>query len=85
MVSEDRGRLFTLSFPLDDRLLGTVHVYPQDKAFAPAWRRLPRPRGKDAVQPIVSLQTAARAVTGERLVSPTPTGPPGPAAGPGRA
>ncbi len=34
MVSDDRGRLFTLSFPLDDRLLGTVHVYPQDEAFA---------------------------------------------------
>ena len=27
-----------LSFALDDRLLGTVHVYPQDEAFAPAWR-----------------------------------------------
>jgi hypothetical protein len=75
MVSEDRGRLFTLSFPLDDRLLGTVHVYPQDEAFAPAWRRLPRPRGKDAVQPIASLQTAARAVTGERLVFTNPDRP----------
>ncbi|MBZ6135542.1 RNaseH domain-containing protein [Streptomyces olivaceus] len=75
MVSDDRGRLFTLSFPLDDRLLGTVHVYPQDEAFAPAWRRLPRPRGKDAVQPIASLQTAARAVTGERLVFTNPDRP----------
>ncbi|MFF9397024.1 RNaseH domain-containing protein [Streptomyces griseoluteus] len=75
MVSDDRGRLFTLSFPLDDRLLGTVHVYPQDEAFAPAWRRLPRPRGKDAVQPVASLQTAARAVTGERLVFTNPDRP----------
>ncbi|MCX5000893.1 RNaseH domain-containing protein [Streptomyces longwoodensis] len=75
MVSEDRGRLFTLSFPLDERLLGMVHVYPQDEAFAPAWRHLPRPRGKDAVQPIASLQTAARAVTGERLVFTNPDRP----------
>ncbi|MBB5940420.1 pPIWI_RE module domain-containing protein [Streptomyces zagrosensis] len=75
MVSDDRRRLFTMSFPLDDRLLGTVHVYPQDEAFAPAWRRLPRPRGKDAVQPIASLQTAARAVTGERLVFTNPGRP----------
>ncbi|SCK63167.1 MULTISPECIES: pPIWI_RE module domain-containing protein [unclassified Streptomyces] len=76
MVSSgEPRRLFTLSFALDDRLLGTVHVYPQDEAFAPAWRRLPRPRGKDAVQPIASLQTAARAVTGERLVFTNPDRP----------
>ncbi|MGW1604860.1 hypothetical protein [Streptomyces eurythermus] len=41
MVSDDRGRLFTLSFELDDRLLGGVYVYPQDEAFTLAWRRLP--------------------------------------------
>ncbi|MEU9339508.1 DUF3962 domain-containing protein [Streptomyces sp. NPDC048290] len=74
-MSDERGRLFTLSFPLDDRLLGAVHAYPQDETFAPAWRRLPRPRGKDAVQPIASLQTAARAVTGERLMFTNPDRP----------
>ncbi|UWS69811.1 hypothetical protein [Streptomyces noursei] len=47
----------------------------QDEAFAPAWRRLPRPRGKDAVPPITSPQTAARAVTGERLVFTNPDRP----------
>lgn len=76
MVTADSEQsLFTLSFPMDERLLGRVYVYPQPEQFPSAWNRLPRPKGKDAMQPVASLQTAARAVTGERLVFTDPNRP----------
>ncbi|MEV5468039.1 RNaseH domain-containing protein [Streptomyces griseoincarnatus] len=75
-MNVDSGQsLFTLSFPMDERLLGEVHVYPLPEQFPSAWNRLPKPQGKDAMQPIASLQTAARAVTGERLVFTDPNRP----------
>lgn len=76
MVNADSDQsLFTLSFPMDERLLGKVYVSPQPEQFPSAWNRLPKPKGKDALQPIASLQTAARAVTGERLVFTDPNRP----------
>jgi hypothetical protein len=64
----DRGTLSTLSFVLDAALMGTVYVHPLPSGFATAWKSLPKPRTKDAQRPIASLTTAARAVTGQRLV-----------------
>lgn len=74
------SRLNTLSFVLTGPLMGEVYVYRLPAQFSAAWSRLPRPRTADAQRPTASLATAARAVTGRRLVftdpeRPAPAGP----------
>ncbi|MDH6521844.1 hypothetical protein M2163_001163 [Streptomyces sp. SAI-135] len=68
--------LSTLSFALTGELMGEVYVYPLPEEFSKAWARLPKPRSLDAQRPTASLATAARAVTGRRLVFTDPERPP---------
>ncbi|WP_061294183.1 RNaseH domain-containing protein [Herbidospora cretacea] len=85
MTAATRGSLRTLAFPVSDDLLGMVYITPLGKEFAEAWRALPTRAPQDHQKPTASLTTAARAVTGQRMVFIGPTEPDSRGPWPGQA